>query len=165
MLFISIHFAEYEKQALLDTGAIQSATSQTELHNILTTHPMALTEKMPAPEFKVQIANGDLVSVRKQVLLRFFIADKQFEEMFMILTTMGNILTGMSFFKQYSLTPYIRNHLIQLTDVSLQLRKVNGHYNCDMYELRAVMHKYRNWHNDWNCRSHINNHPKRSAFG
>ena len=59
-----------------DTGAIQSALSEAELRRILTAHPAALLQELPAPEFKVQIANGNIVPVRKQVLLRFFIGKK-----------------------------------------------------------------------------------------
>ena len=76
MLYVPLQFREYENQGLLDTGAIQSATSENELRRILQAHPAAQLEEYPAPDFKVQIANGNIVPVRKQVLLRFFIGGK-----------------------------------------------------------------------------------------
>ena len=76
MLYVPLQFRAYENFGLLDTGAIQSALSEAELRRILSAHPAALLQELPAPEFKVQIANGSIVPVRKQVLLRFFIGDK-----------------------------------------------------------------------------------------
>ena len=73
MLYVPLQFREYENQGLQDTGAIQSAMSENELRRILQAHPAAQLEEYPAPDFKVQIANGNIVPVRKQVLLRFFI--------------------------------------------------------------------------------------------
>ena len=71
MLYVPLQFREYENEGLLDTGAIQSAMSENELRRILQVHPAAQLEEYPAPDFKVQIANGNIVPVRKQVLLRF----------------------------------------------------------------------------------------------
>ena len=95
MLYVPLQFRAYENFGLLDTGAIQSALSEAELRRIITAHPAALLQEHPAPEFKVQITNGNIVPVRKQVLLRFFIGGKIFEETFMVLPTMLNILIGM----------------------------------------------------------------------
>ena len=138
MMYIPLQLAQYEKQASLDTGAIQSAMSETELRTILTTHPSALFKGKPALDFRVRIANGKIVPVRKQVLLRFFIAENKFEETFIILPTKGNILFGISFLNQPSVTLDIRNQLIYFPDVSLPLCKANGRYNCDIHELRAT---------------------------
>ena len=58
--------------------------SEAELRKIITTHPEAILQELPPPppNFKIQIANGNLVPVRKQVLLRFSVAGKVFEETF-----------------------------------------------------------------------------------
>ena len=89
MLYVPLQFPDYENQGLLDNGVIQSAMSENELHRKTTAHPAALLKEYPAPDFKVQIANGSIVPVRKQVLLRFFIGGKIFEETFTNLPTMG----------------------------------------------------------------------------
>ena len=135
MMYIPLHFAKSEKQALLDTGAIQSAMSEIELRKIPTTHRWALFKGIPALDFKVPITNGQIVPVRKQVLLRFFIAEIKFQETLIILPTMGNILFGISFLNQSLVTLDIRNHLIYFPDVPPQLCKANGRYNCDIHEL------------------------------
>ena len=132
-----MQFRSYENQGLLDTGAIQSAMSENELRRITTAHPAAVLEEYPAPSFKVQIANGSIVPVRKQVLLRFFIGGKIFEETFMILPTMGNILIGMSFFKKYSVTLDLANNIVRFPDITLQLRPTNGKFKTKMMELRT----------------------------
>ena len=138
MLYVPLQFREYENFGLLDTGAIQSALSEAELRRILTAHPAALLQELPAPEFKVQIANGNIVPVRKQVLLRFFIGGKIFEETFMVLPTMGNILIGMSFFKKYSVTLDLANNIVKFPDITLQLRSVNGNFKNKLLELKTT---------------------------
>ena len=95
MLYVPLQIDKYENYALLDTGAIQSAMSEAELRKITTAHPEAILQELPPPNFKIQIANGNLVPVRKQVLLRIYVAGKVFEETFLILPTMGTILIGM----------------------------------------------------------------------
>ena len=137
MLYVPLQFRAYENQGLLDTGAIQSAMSENELRRILQAHPAAQLEEYPAPDFKVQIANGSIVPVRKQVLLRFFIGGKVFEETFMILPTMGNILIGMSFFKKYSVTLDLANNIVRFPEITLQLRPQNGKFKLQMLELRT----------------------------
>ena len=138
MLYVPLQFREYENEGLLDTGAIQSAMSENELRRILQAHPAAQLEEYPAPDFKVQIANGNIVPVRKQVLLRFFIGGKIFEETFMILPTMGNILIGMSFFKKYSVTLDLANNIVRFPEITLQLKPPNGKFKLQMLELRIT---------------------------
>ena len=58
--------------------------SENDLRRILQAHPAAQLEEYPAPDIKIQIANGSIVPVRKQVLLRFFIGGNMFEETFLI---------------------------------------------------------------------------------
>ena len=84
-----------------------------------------LSPLAPPPNFKIQIANGNLVPVRKQVLLRFYVAGKVFEETFLILPTMGTILIGMSFFEKYSVNLDIKNHLVHFPNhmMSMQVRQ------------------------------------------
>ena len=138
MLYVPLQFRAYENFSLLDTGAIQSALSEAELRRILSAHPAALLQELPAPEFKVQIANGSIVPVRKQVLLRFFIGGKVFEETFMVLPTMGNVLIGMSFFKKYSVTLDLANNIVKFPDITLQLRSVNGKFKNKLLELKTT---------------------------
>ena len=125
MLFVPLQFNSYENQGLLDTGAVRSALSEAELRKITAAHPEAVIDELPPPNFKVQIANGNLVPIRKQVLLRFFIAGKFFEEVFLVLPTMGTILIGMSFFEKYSVNLDIKNHLVHFPNhmMSMQVRQ------------------------------------------
>ena len=72
MLYVPLQFDKCENYAFLDTGAIQSAMSEAELREITTAHSEAILQELPpTPNFKIQIANGNLVPVRKQALLRF----------------------------------------------------------------------------------------------
>ena len=138
MLYVPLQFRQYENHGVLDTGAIRSAMPEHKLRRILSAHPAALLEEYPAPDFKVQIANGSIVPVRKQVLLRFFIGGKVFEETFMILPTMGNISLGMSFSKNYSVTLDLASNVIKFPDITLQLEPERGRYKIQMIESRTT---------------------------
>ena len=125
MLFLPLQFNSYENQGLLDTGAVQSALSEAELRKITAAHPEAVLDELPPPNFKVQIANGNLVPIQKQVLLRFFIAGKVFKEVFLVLPTMGTILIGMSFFEEHSVNRDIKDHSVHFPNhmMSMQVRQ------------------------------------------
>ena len=120
MLYMPLQFRYYENNALLDTGAVRNAMSERGLRCILTAHPSALLVGLPAPEHKIQIANGNIVPIRKQVQLRLSLARKIYEETFIVLPTIGNILIGLSFFRKYCVTRDLRNKLVHFPDLSLQ---------------------------------------------
>ena len=61
----------YEANTLLDTGAVQSAMSVSELRKVINAHSEVALREIPAPESKLQIANGNLVKDLKHVFLRF----------------------------------------------------------------------------------------------
>ena len=135
MLYVLLQFRAYENYGLLDTGAIQSAMSENKLRRILQAHPAAQLKEYPAPDFKVQTANGSIVPVRKQVLLRFFIGRNVFEETFTILPTMGNFQLGMSFFKKYSVNLDLAKNLVRFPETTLQLKQANSKFKLQMLEL------------------------------
>ena len=138
VLYVPLQFCEFENFGLLDTGAVQSALSDAEPCRILSTHPAAFLQELPAPEIKVQIANGNNVPVKKQVLLRFFIGVQVFEETFMVLPTMGNVLIGMLFSKKYPVTLDLANNIVKFPDITLQLRSVNGKFKNKLLELKTI---------------------------
>ena len=98
MTYAPLRFKNCINPALLDTGAVQIATSKNELRKVQYAHPEALLKELPAPEFKIRITNGTLVTVKKQVVLRFFLSGRVFDEKFLILLTMGTVLKGISIF-------------------------------------------------------------------
>ena len=75
MLFVPLHFNTYKHHGPLDTGAVQSERSKAELRKITAAYPIR-PRPTSNPNFRVQIGNGTLVPIRKQILLRFFIAGK-----------------------------------------------------------------------------------------
>ena len=80
MLYAPLLFKNYETTYYWTLQ--QSVMSKIELRKIQTADSEALLEELPAPEFKIQIENGALATVRKQVLTRFSITSRVFEETF-----------------------------------------------------------------------------------
>ena len=123
---------------IIPTGTIQSALSQKELRRIVAAHASVVLEELPTSDYGIQIALGNIVKVRKQVLLRFFLAGRIIEEHFMVLPTMGNILIGMSFLAKYSFTLDLKNTLVQFLDLSLQLRLKQEKFKCEPFEFKKT---------------------------
>ena len=65
LLYIPLQFRDYENHVLLDTCTIQGAMSESELGCILTAHSSALLQERPAPENKIQIASGNIASIKR----------------------------------------------------------------------------------------------------
>ena len=80
MLYAPLHFKKYKSHALLDTGAVESAMSGNKFRKIQAANPETFLKELPGLKFKIQKANGTLVTVKKQVRLRFFIANHVFEK-------------------------------------------------------------------------------------
>ena len=76
--------------------------------------------------------------IRKQVLLRFFCADKNFEAAFLVLSTKGNIFNGMPFFKEYSVTLDLKNNLVHFLEFSLKLKPHHGKFRCGSIEMKSL---------------------------
>ena len=126
MLYITLLSTQNEKQALLHTGVKQSAISESELKRILSKNPKTFIIKMPAPDFRVQEAIGNMEPVRKRVLVGLLIAGKFFGETFMIFRTMENVLIRMTFFKHNSVTLVIRNYHTFFYESYLPFNEANG---------------------------------------
>ena len=127
MLFIRLRFNQYRNSVLLATGAIQSALSEKDLSRIVASHPCALLDEYPASDYSIRIPKGNIVPVRKQSLVNFFLAGRIVLEQSLLLPTMGIILIGMPFFKKYFVTLDLENNLVHFpalfTTTSTQTRK------------------------------------------
>ena len=113
---------------LLDTCAKQSALSENELRCIIAAHPSTVLDELPAADYKIYFANGNILPVRKQVLLHFFPARQIFQEQFMVVPTMGNILIGGMFSIKNSITLDLKSTLVRLssslTATPIQTREI-----------------------------------------
>ena len=98
-----------------------------------------LSREMLAANFKIQTANGNVVKVTKQLLLRFFLARRSFEETLLILPTMGVVLIGMTFYEFHLVTIDVKNRLVHLPDISAQVRRKSGtKYLNNLLELQTT---------------------------
>ena len=100
--------------------------------------PSRIPRRVPSTGFQSPNCKREHCPVRKQVLLRFSIGGKVFEETFMILPTMGNILIGMSFFEKYSVTLDLANNVVKFPDITLQFKPERVRYKIQMIELRTT---------------------------
>ena len=92
----------------------------------------------PSPDCKIQTANGNIMPIWKQFLLRFFLAEKNFDETFLVLPSMDITLNGMSFFRKCSVTLDLKNNLVHFPDLSLQLKPHHGKLRCGSIEMKSL---------------------------
>ena len=100
--------------------------------------PCSTSGRIPSPGFQSPNCKREHCPGPKQVLLRVFIGGNVFEETFMILPTMGNILIGMFFLEKYSVTLDLTNNVVKFPNITLQLKPERGRYKIQMIELRTT---------------------------
>ena len=123
MLYAPLNIKTNKNYTLLDTGAVQSAMSENKLRNNQTTITEALLIELAAPAFKIQIATRMLLTVKKQIVLKFFTAGCVFEDTQFFLLTMGTVLTRISLFGENAVLLDANNNLVHLPDMYMQVRK------------------------------------------
>ena len=158
MLSKPIKFESYKIVGLGETGAVQRALSENELRKISTAHPEALLQELPSPTFKIQIANGKIVPVRKQVSLRFTIAGKVCEEIFMVLQQwVTSWLARFSSKKtQWKATSMITLYTSRIRHCNWNMRKENTSGKCADYKLVRYWWYHRSYKSWFRCARTMN---------
>ena len=110
-----------------------------ELRKVAVTHTKTVLRELPAPEFKRQNANSNLVKVKKQVPQQFF-SHWSFDEIFLILPSMRKVLIGMSFCQTNSVTFDVQNFSVHLPDISMHVgKKSNNMYRNSSVEVQTTV--------------------------
>ena len=92
---------------------------------------------MPAHDLKNRSPKASLCISENRSNFNF-LTEKFFEETFLVLPTLGNILIGMSFVKKYSVTLDLQNNLVHFPDLSLEVKPHHGKFRCGAFELKTL---------------------------
>ena len=77
------------------------------------------------PAFRnVKLASGKPVPVTQSIRIKFFIANHEFTDDFMVLPTMNSVIIGNPFFKKNSICICPSNNLLKLPDMTVQLNEI-----------------------------------------
>ena len=90
---------DVRRKALIDTGTCANAMPADFYEKLKTQCPTSVSE-LQASLLNVKIASGRTVKVLAQVNLKFKINEHQFDDVFLILTSMNSVVLGNPFFKK-----------------------------------------------------------------
>ena len=123
MSYVHLNFdKKVKRKALVDTGACANA-----IPHILLDELQKLNAKIEfrEPAFRnVKLASGKPVPVTQSIRIKFYIANHEFTDDFMVLPTMNSVIIGNPFFKKNSIWICPSNNLLKLPDMTVQLNEI-----------------------------------------
>ena len=97
MLFAPMDFQDLTLDALIDSGALVNCISETDYNKILQMSPKDIVKELEPPLFKLQVANGDIETPTKTIILQFEIGDWNFKETFIVAKRLTGPILGLTF--------------------------------------------------------------------
>ena len=122
MFYVPMNFGDVLLDGLVDTGALTSAISQSDLNQISLLSQEAVLNTGPAPAFRIMVANGQLEDPISTVELKFKVADFSFHERFIVMKTLANPLVGLCFLQRNHAIFDTRQGILTFPELSMQLR-------------------------------------------
>ena len=95
-------FAPMDLLTLIDSGSLVNCISETENNKILQMSPKDIVKELEPPPFKLQVANGDIETPTKTIILQFEIGDWNFKETFIVAKRLTGPILGLTFLKNNS---------------------------------------------------------------
>ena len=99
MLFAPMDFQDLTLHALLDSGAFGNCISETDYNKVLQMSPKDIVKEWEPPPFKLQVANGDIETPTKTIILQFEIGDWNFKETIIVAKRLTGSILGLTFLK------------------------------------------------------------------
>ena len=102
MLFALMDFQDLTLDALIDSGALVNCISETDYNKIFQMSPKDIVKELEPPPFKLQVANGDIETPTKTIILQFEIGDWNSKETFIVAKQLTGPILGLTFLKNNS---------------------------------------------------------------
>ena len=111
--------------------------SRKDFEQIKNLSPEDVLKEAEPPKFKLQIANGDLETPLKTVLLQFEIGDWVYKETFIIAEKMTGHLLGMTFLKNNSAILDASQGLLHFPHLTMAIKTDEKTYNHKIHKVTA----------------------------
>ena len=128
MLYFPMDFGELTLDGLVDTGALSSAISETDLRKIRLLALQSIVKEGPAPNFQIMVANGQLETPKSTVELKFEVGDIEFHEIFIVMEKLTSPLIGLSFLQRNNTILDMRQGVLNFPFFSMQLKTADHKY-------------------------------------
>ena len=128
MLYFPMDFGELTLDGLVDRGALSSAIPEADLRKIRLLAPQSIIKEVPAPNFQIMVANGQLENPKSTVELKSEVGDIDFHEIFIVMEKFTSPLIGLSFLQRNNTILDMRQGVLNFPFFSMQLKTADHKY-------------------------------------
>ena len=136
MLFAPMDFQEFTQDALIDSGALVNCISETDYKKILQMSPKDIVKELEPPPFKLQVANGDIETPTKTIILQFEIGDWNFKETFIVAKRLTVPILGLTFLKNNSAILDVSQGLLHFPHLTYSIETDEYTRNRKLYKVQ-----------------------------
>ena len=127
MLYVPLDFENgLTIDALVDSGAYDSAIAQKELDRIQQQAPSNILKTDDPPNFQIQVANGQLEKPTATATLKVDIGDHIFAEHFVVMKNLTGPIIGLHFMKHNSVVIDTTHALIRFPHLTMQVKSASS---------------------------------------
>ena len=136
MLFAPMDFQDFTLDALIDSGALVNCISETDYNTILQMSPKDIVKELEPPPFKLQVANGDIETPTKTIILQFEIRDWNFKETFIVAKRLTGPILGLTFLKNNSAILDVSQGLLHFLHLTYSIETDEYTRNRKLYKVQ-----------------------------
>ena len=114
----------HESNALVDTGAFNSAMPLSDFTRLSQNNQHVILSKRKIPSEFVRVANGTTEKILSRVTIQMHILGRDIAEEFMIIDNIRNTILGFSFFKNNDVSIDCKTQRLHFPDITAQLNQV-----------------------------------------
>ena len=127
MLYVPLVFENnHTVDALVDSGAFVSAIAQDDLETIKQKAPNNILKIDEPPNFRIQVANGQLEKPLSTATLKFEIGDNSFAEHFVVMKKLTGPIIGLHFMRNNSVVIDTTHGLIHFPHLTMQVKTASS---------------------------------------
>ena len=127
MLYVPLDFEKnLTIDALVDTGASDSAIAQDDLDTIKQKAPKNILKNNDPPNFQIQVANGQLEKPLSTATLKFETGDNSFAEHFVVMKKLTGPIIGLHFMRNNSVIIDTTHGLIHFPHLTMQVKTASS---------------------------------------
>ena len=136
MLFAPMDFQDLTLDALIDSSALVNCISETDYNKISQMSPKDIVKELDPPPFKLQVANGDIETPTKTIILQFEISDWNFEETFLVAKRLTGPVLGLTFLKINSVILDVSQGLLHFPHLTYSIETDEYTRNRRLYKVQ-----------------------------
>ena len=136
MLLAPMDFQDLTLDALIDSGALVNCISETDYNKIFQMFPKDIVKELEPPPFKLQVANGDIETPTRAIILQFETGDWNFKETFFVAKRLTGPILGLTFLKNNSAILDVSQGLLHFPHLTYSIETDEYTRNRKLYKVQ-----------------------------